>query len=174
MKPPPDTAHSGAGIHQPMTHDEAVIWAEGMVPALVSRASEAEQLRELPQATIDDVTASGAFRLLVPSDLGGWGLGLRSITEMTRAMAHGCMSSAWTISFLMLHNWFVARGPKVLQDDLWAERPYVVMPCPLAPTGTATPVSGGYNMTGRWQWATGVQHADWVMVNTLVIRDGDP
>lgn len=174
MKPPPDTAHSGAGIHQPMTHDEAVIWAEGMVPALVSRASEAEQLRELPQATIDEVTASGAFRLLVPSDLGGWGLGLRSITEMTRAMAHGCMSSAWTISFLMLHNWFVARGPKVLQDDLWAERPYVVMPCPLAPTGTATPVSGGYNMTGRWQWATGVQHADWVMVNTLVVRDGDP
>ena len=174
MKSPEDRADLGAADHQKMAHDEAVAWAKGMIPALAGRATEAEHLRELPQATIDEVAASGAFRLLVPSDLGGWGLGLRSITEVARVMAHGCVSSAWTISFLMLHNWFVARGPKALQDDLFATRPYVMMPCPLAPTGTAVPVPGGYKMTGRWQWATGVQHADWVMVNTLVDRDGDP
>ena len=87
MNSPEDRADLGAAGHQKMAHDEAVAWAKGMIPALAGRATEAEHLRELPQATIDEVAASGAFRLLVPSDLGGWGLGLRSITEVARVMA---------------------------------------------------------------------------------------
>jgi alkylation response protein AidB-like acyl-CoA dehydrogenase len=84
------------------------------------------------------------------------------------------VSSAWTLSFLTLHNWFVARGTKALQDDVFAQRPYALIPCPLAPTGTGVRVDGGYEVTGRWQWATGVQHGDWVMVNAMVESDDGP
>ncbi len=155
------------------THDDAVRWAEAMVPALAARAQEAEERREMPPATIEDCDAVDAFALLSPTRIGGHGLGFRTITEVTRVLAHGCVSSAWTISFLMLHNWFVARSPAPLQDRVWEDRTHANIPCPLAPTGTAVPVDGGYRVTGRWQWATGVQHGDWVMVNTMVQRDGD-
>ncbi|MCP4225415.1 MAG: acyl-CoA dehydrogenase, partial [Actinomycetia bacterium] len=128
----------------------------------------------LPPATIDDAVEAGILRLLVPTSVGGSGLGLRTLTEVTRIMAGGCMSSAWTVSFLILHNWFVARGSQELQDDVFNDRPYVLLPCALAPTGIAVPVDGGYRMTGRWSWATGVQHGDWVMVNSMVDRDGTP
>lgn len=156
------------------TDQDAAAWAESIVPVLAARAAETEQLRELPQATIDDVEAAGAFGLVMPAETDGWGLGLRALTDVTRIMAHGCVSSSWTISFLMLHNWFLLRSPQALQDAVLTQRDFALIPCPLAPTGTAVPVEGGYRITGRWQWATGVQHADWVMVNTLVDRDGTP
>jgi alkylation response protein AidB-like acyl-CoA dehydrogenase len=28
-------------------------------------------------------------------------------------------------------------------------------------------VEGGFRLTGRWEWATGVMHSDWVMVNAI-------
>jgi len=145
-----------------------------MVSTLRARAAEAETLRQLPQATIDEVAAAGAFGLVMPTEVGGWNLGLRSLTNVTRILAQGCVSSGWTLSFFMLHNWFVVRSSAELQADVFADRPYAMLPCPLAPTGKAVPVEGGYRMTGRWGWATGVQHGDWVMVNTLIDRDGVP
>lgn len=157
-----------------MNHDELMAWAETMVDPLRDRAAQAERLRQLPQSTIDDATDAGLFTMVVPSELGGSGLGLRSLTDSTRVLAHGCMSSAWTLSFLVLHNWFIARGSRQLQAEVFAERPFALIPCPLAPTGTGVPVEGGYEISGRWQWATGVQHGDWVMVNAMIEGEAGP
>lgn len=153
---------------EPWTHEDAVAWAASMVAPLGERAREAEELRQLPQATLDDCNAVDAFALVVPERLGGHGLGLRTLTEVTRILAQGCVSTAWTVSFLMLHNWFLVRGREELQRDLLAGATHALVPCPLAPTGRATTVEGGYRVSGRWQWATGVMHGNWVMVNALV------
>ena len=150
------------------THDGVVEFAESLVPRLRERAREGEELRRLPEATVADCVDADLFSLVVPPSLGGHGLGLRTLCEVTRVLGHGCTSSAWTLSFLVLHNWFVVRSGAALEAELLAERPYVLMPCPLAPTGRARPTEGGYRVTGRWQWATGVMHGDWVMVNALV------
>lgn len=166
---PSDTEVDPSGT---MTHDEVVAWAESMVAPLAERAAEAEKRRELPAATIEDAKAAGVFKMVVPTELGGWGLGLRSLTQSSRILAHGCMSSGWTLSFLVLHNWFIARGSRELQNEVFADRSYAMIPCPLAPTGTATAVDGGYELDGRWQWATGVQHGNWAMVSAMTERDG--
>ncbi len=157
-----------------MNHDDALTWAQGMVETLAARAAETEQLRQLPDATIADAVDADMMPMLVPESLGGHGLDLSTLAQTTRRLAHGCVSSAWTLSFLILHNWFVARGPKAVQDTVFAERPWAMIPCPLAPTGVAEPAKGGFVLTGRWQWATGVQHGDWVMVNSLIECDGEP
>ncbi len=155
-----------------MNHGAAIEWAERMVESLRGRAVETETLRQLPDTTITEALEADVFKMLVPQSLGGHGLDLRTVAQVTRILAHGCMSSAWTISFLTLHNWFIARGPRGLQEAVFAERPFALIPCPLAPTGHADPIEGGYVLNGRWQWATGVQHGDWVMVNSLIEREG--
>ena len=81
-------------------------------------------------------------------------------------MAHGCASSAWTIGFYTLHNWMLALFGEQAQEEAFATRPFLA-PAPLAPTGRGVPVDGGIRLTGRWSWATGVMHGNWIIVGAL-------
>jgi alkylation response protein AidB-like acyl-CoA dehydrogenase len=40
------------------------------------------------------------------------------------------------------------------------------------PTGTAVVTRGGYRVSGRWAFASGIRHADWVSGTARVLRDG--
>ncbi len=157
---------------RPGIDEEGILdWARSRVEPLRQRAAEAERLRELPPATLDEAQQRGFFRRLMPVELGGGADDLATVAEATRTLATGCVSSAWTLSFLTLHNWFIARGSAELQAAVFGDRGEARIPCPLAPTGTARPVDDGFVVNGRWEWATGVQHADWVMVHAVVELD---
>ena len=89
-----------------------------------------------------------------------------------RELAHGCTSTAWVGGFFMVHNWisslFAADGRK----ELFADGPMVLAPAPLAPVGVTTKVPGGYRLSGRWSWASGVMHGSWAFVGGVL--DGHP
>ena len=108
------------------------------VARLADRAGEAEKLRRLPQATVDDYRDSGLARLLLPKRYGGSQAEFPEILEVVRLMAHGCTSSAWTLGFYTLHNWMLALFGERAQDEVFADGP-VLCPAPLAPTGRAVP-----------------------------------
>lgn len=150
-----------------LTADEFVARCAALAPSLTERSDEAEQLRRVPDATIAAVAADDLFRVVVPTSLGGHGLGLAALAHGTRELAHGDPASAWTLSFLMLHGWLLAKFPEAGRAELFADGPAPMAPAPLAPTGSAAPADGGLVISGRWEWATGIGHADWVMVHAV-------
>lgn len=111
------------------------------VNRLAERAHEAEQLRRLPQATVDDLIASKMTDLLVPARFGGRQAPYPEVLAPVREMAHGCASSAWTIGFYMLHNWMLALFNEQAQAEAFADRPFLAPPRwhpPAAAARTAT------------------------------------
>ncbi|MCV7065349.1 acyl-CoA dehydrogenase [Mycolicibacterium farcinogenes] len=136
------------------------------VAGLADRAAEAEELRRLPDATVTGLVDSGFTELLVPARYGGRQAPFPAILDPVRRMAHGCTSSAWTIGFLTLHNWMLALFGEQAQDEAFASRPFLA-PAPLAPTGRGVPADGGIRLTGRWSWATGIMHGNWIIVAAL-------
>ncbi|MEE6165825.1 MULTISPECIES: acyl-CoA dehydrogenase family protein [unclassified Mycolicibacterium] len=144
---------------------ESVITDE-FVARLGERAAEAEGLRRLPDATVADLTATGFTELLVPTRYAGHEADFAAILDPVRRMAHGCTSSAWTIGFYTLHNWMLALFGEQAQDEAYATRPFLA-PAPLAPTGRGLPAPGGVRLSGRWSWATGVMHGNWIIVAAL-------
>jgi 3-hydroxy-9,10-secoandrosta-1,3,5(10)-triene-9,17-dione monooxygenase len=140
--------------------------SQEFVAHLGHRAREAEQLRRLPNATVDDFVASGLADLLVPARYGGIQAPWPAILDPVRRMAHGCASSAWTLGFFTLHNWMMALFGEEAQDEAFASRPFLA-PASLAPTGRGVAVDGGIRLTGRWSWATGVLHGNWIIVGAL-------
>ncbi|BCI80716.1 acyl-CoA dehydrogenase family protein [Mycobacterium sp. SMC-18] len=139
---------------------------DGFVTALGERAAEAEKLRRLPDDTVRDLIASGFTELLVPARFGGQQAPFPDILDPVRRLAHGCTSSAWTIGFLTLHNWMLALFGEQAQQEAFESRPFLA-PAPLAPTGRGLPVDGGIRLSGRWSWATGVMHGNWIIVAAL-------
>lgn len=142
-------------------------WGDAFALRLAERAQDAETARRLPPATVSEAAGAGFFALLTPPALGGQGASFDLFLDVSRRLAQGCASSAWTLSFLALHGWLLAKFDKPLQDVVFAGGATPLAPAPLAPTGTADKVEGGYRVSGRWEWATGVHHADWVMINCI-------
>ncbi|MEZ0053204.1 3-hydroxy-9,10-secoandrosta-1,3,5(10)-triene-9,17-dione monooxygenase [Mycobacterium sp. MAA66] len=144
--------------------DPSSLITDEFVTRLTARASEAEQIRRLPAATVAEL--SGFTELLVPARYGGMQARFPEILDPVRRMAHGCVSSAWTIGFYALHNWMLALFGEQAQQEAFANRPFLA-PAPLAPTGRGLPTDGGIRLSGRWSWATGVMDGNWIIVGAL-------
>ncbi|WP_328392093.1 acyl-CoA dehydrogenase family protein [Nocardia sp. NBC_00416] len=139
---------------------------QSFIDELAARAQAAEDARRLPEQTIADAVASGFLGALVPKRFGGPQERFPAVLDPIRRMAHGCVSSAWTLGFYALHNWLLALFPEQAQTEAYGSGPFLC-PAPLAPTGRGIPAEGGILLSGRWSWATGVMSGNWIMVGAL-------
>ena len=151
-------------------HADTSAITDDFVSRLADRAHDAERLRRLPAETVAEATAAGFFDLLVPARYGGREAPFPALLDPVRRMAHGCASSAWTLGFFALHNWMLALFGENAQSEAFAARPFLA-PAPLAPTGRGVVCDGGIRLTGRWSWATGVMHGNWILVGALCERE---
>lgn len=138
-----------------------------MTPLLAEHAPAGEDLRRVPDEVVVATEEADLLRVIVPASLGGHGLGLVSLCEGTRELARGCPASAWTLSFLALHAWMLARFPGEARAELFDTGGVPTAAAPLAPTGTMAAAPGGYRVSGRWEWATAIAHSDWCMVHAF-------
>jgi 3-hydroxy-9,10-secoandrosta-1,3,5(10)-triene-9,17-dione monooxygenase len=74
---------------------------------------------------------------------------------------------AWVANFYIEHNWIFCQFPAPFQQELFAGRSYVLAPGMIAPSGVAFREGEGYRLRGRWQWASGIMHGDWVIPGAL-------
>jgi 3-hydroxy-9,10-secoandrosta-1,3,5(10)-triene-9,17-dione monooxygenase len=154
----------------PLTDDaiQLVARARELAPLLAEDAAEAERLRRPTDRVIDALREAGVFRLMVPRCHGGLELDLDAFLEVGLALGEGDASMAWVTTFYIEHNWMLCQFPEAFQRELYANRSYILAPASLAPGGVAEPADGGFLLVGRWQWGTGVMHADWVIASGRV------
>jgi alkylation response protein AidB-like acyl-CoA dehydrogenase len=155
--------------------DELLEKVRGCVPLLAAEAAEAERLRRPTDAQIRALEDTGVFRMLVPRCHGGLELDLDAFVEVGFALAEADVSIAWVATFCIEHNWMLCQFPESFQKPLYAGgRGFVLAPGVIAPTGRAEPVDGGYRLSGRWRWGTGVMHATWAIVGAVTDADAGP
>lgn len=146
------------------SHDEMIARAQGLVAGLRERAEETERLRRIPDATVVELHAAEMFHTLSPKAVGGFGMGLETYVEVVRRLARGCASTAWSVGHLIEHVWMLARWPREAQDEVFANGPAPLAAATGAPAGVAKKVPGGFAITGRWTFASGVMHSQWALL----------
>ncbi len=146
------------------SHDEILARVEALVPRLRERAGETEELRRIPDATMAELKAAGVFQMLAPKAVGGFGMGLETYVQVVRTLAQGCVSTAWSVGHLVEHVWMLARWPQQAQDEVFADGPAPLAAATGAPPGAAEQVPGGFAISGRWSFASGVMHSDWALL----------
>jgi alkylation response protein AidB-like acyl-CoA dehydrogenase len=73
----------------------------------------------------------------------------------------------------MEHNLILSLFPEQAQDEIFGAQPYMIAPGAAFPPGRAVPVPGGFRVSGRWTYASGVMHADHAMAMAMVQRPDD-
>ncbi|MFJ4650737.1 3-hydroxy-9,10-secoandrosta-1,3,5(10)-triene-9,17-dione monooxygenase oxygenase subunit [Nocardia sp. NPDC088792] len=139
-----------------------------LLPAIRERAVQAEEQRRVPDAGIAELTEAGVFRMLQPARFGGLEESPVAFYEVIRTIATACPSTAWVSSVLGAHPWQLALFEDRAQQDVWSANPDTLVSSSYAPTGKLTPVEGGYEMSGRWAFSSGCDHAQWVFLGALV------
>ena len=135
--------------------------ARQLGPLLQRNATETDALRRLPDEVVAAVKEAGLCRLMVPRRFGGYETSVRAYMEIIAELGRGCGSTAWVASLLNVCAWLAALFPERAQRDIWGADNDAWIAGSLAPLGEATPVDGGWRVSGRWPWASGCLHAQW-------------
>jgi 3-hydroxy-9,10-secoandrosta-1,3,5(10)-triene-9,17-dione monooxygenase len=133
------------------------------LPRLRDRAEKAEELRRVPDDTIDDFREAGLFRVFQPARYGGYELDYGA-TQLALAgvLGRGCGSSAWMQSVVACHAWIVGMYPEAVQDAVWGSNPEALIASSFATstgkgarsrTATSSPASG--SSPAAWMRVTG-------------------
>jgi alkylation response protein AidB-like acyl-CoA dehydrogenase len=147
---------------------------EALLPVISDRAGEIEQERRVPPDLVEELAESGSFRMSVPHRYGGAELDLMAQMRVLERLGTADGSTGWTVMVGGLAPLLAIKLAQPVFEDLYAGGPDVVMACVFNPTGVATPVDGGFRVSGRWSFASGCEHARW-FVGHCVVDDGrDP
>jgi alkylation response protein AidB-like acyl-CoA dehydrogenase len=151
------------------TYDELIARAEALIPVLRERADETDELRQLPLATKRDLETTGVARILQPSRYGGCEGHFFGLVEILTRVGRGCGSTAWCLAQYIGHNYMVSQWPVDAQDAIWGVKPESLISGILIPlNGKARRVDGGYRLTGRWPFVSGVNACDWCILSAMV------
>jgi 3-hydroxy-9,10-secoandrosta-1,3,5(10)-triene-9,17-dione monooxygenase len=148
--------------------------ATALQPRLRARAEATEAARTLLPETMQDFAQAGCHRVLQPARFGGAEAHLRGIVEIQSTIAAACGSSGWVHGQNVIHNFMLAAWPKEGQDEVWGPKPDAFLSGILiAGLGRARRVEGGWRLSGRWPFVSGVSVCDWCLFSALADKD-DP
>lgn len=143
-------------------------------PMLKEAAPESEKQRKVSSKVVAELARCGAFRMLVPQELGGGEVTPWVFLQALEELAKGDAAAAWCVMTGATTGVLSAYMDEPGAQELWGEQPDVVMAGIFAPMGKATAVDGGYRLTGRWPFASGCENATWRMGGALVLEDSKP
>ena len=114
---------------------------------------------------------SGGMRLLQAVSHEGFEAHPHDFLAWVRAAAHYNPSAGWIGGVVGIHPWEVALVDPKLQDEIYADNPDTWVASPYAPQGRATREGDGFRFSGQWQYSTGTDYCDWVVLGGIVVEE---
>lgn len=154
-------------------HDGVLARVRTHLPEIAARSAEAEEARAVPAEIITALREAGVFRMSLPRAWGGEQLDLVQSARVVREISRADGSTGWTVQAASMAWFFVRSLPReTLEREVFGDGADLMLRGAIAPKGRATPVAGGYRLSGRWPLASGSFTPDWLLAGFVV--DGAP
>jgi indole-3-acetate monooxygenase len=148
----------------PFTGEQFLLAARDLTPMIVDVRNEVERTRRLPPALISAIESAGFFRMWLPGALGGPELSIAEFVRVVEALAYADGSIGWCAGLGAAYSRFAAYFPAAIATRIFDGN---ILAGSLAPTGRGIKVPGGYRVSGRWAWGSGIMHSNWIIVAFL-------
>jgi alkylation response protein AidB-like acyl-CoA dehydrogenase len=123
--------------------------------------------RRLPEELVSQLGDSGLLRAGAPVEVQGLELPPGVALRCAEAVARGNASAGWCVSIAITSSLLVAYLPASSRYALFGKGRGVAAGV-WAPRGTGRSVDGGVVVSGRWQFCSGITHADVMFAGCLV------
>jgi alkylation response protein AidB-like acyl-CoA dehydrogenase len=148
--------------------------ARRIAPEVLAVRDEAEQARRVPQPLSEIISSAGLYQMFLPASVGGAEapplVALQAIEELSKAdgSVGWCAMIATDIS--LFTGWL---DPKVVRE-MCGQPPCLRAAGSLRPMGRAYRVNGGYRVKGQWNFASGIDNANWLYCPCVVMVGEKP
>ncbi|MFC4562770.1 acyl-CoA dehydrogenase family protein [Nocardiopsis mangrovi] len=140
--------------------------AEAARAAAAAHAASADRDRRLAGDVVSAITEAGFARHFTPREFGGAEGTFAAYLRGTSVLAQGCASAAWCASVIASQSRAAAYLPAEGRHEIWAGGPDTVICVGVVPSSTAEVRrrDGGWSLSGAWQFVSGVDFADWLLL----------
>jgi alkylation response protein AidB-like acyl-CoA dehydrogenase len=144
-----------------------------LLPRIKARREEIEEARRLPKDLVADLAGTGIFRLGVPAALGGDEATATDLMRAFETVAAADGSVGWCAMIGSGHAFSSGMLPEAGAKEVLAD-PSQPTAGTVPPQGAAVRVDGGFTVNGKWRFASGITHVDWVMAGCVILYEGQP
>jgi alkylation response protein AidB-like acyl-CoA dehydrogenase len=145
-----------------------------LAPTISARSAETEAARRLPADLLEQLKAAGCFRMFVPRSHGGYEVEPHLGMDILETLARADGATGWTAMIGSESPHLFALLTRERFDAIYSSSPDVIVAGGFKAQGQAHVEPGGYRVTGRWAFASGCQHADWLFGNCVLLQEGRP
>lgn len=166
-RPTPEPPHPG--------HDsaaDAIAAAKALVPQILASREECERLRHVPPAMAKALGRAGLLRMYVPRALGGPELPPLAVYEIVETISRADGSIGWCAMIAAAQSAYTGWLATDVGRQMVGAPANISLAGSIRPLGKAVVVSGGYRVSGQWDFASGIHHATWLLCTSVVV-DGD-
>lgn len=160
-------------MNQPQS-EELIASAVEFGPIIRNMREELDATHHLPATLAQKMTAAGFFQLHVPRELGGLECSPLTSFRVIEELAKVDGAVGWCAMIASAISISTAWLKPDVARKLFGSPADVRMAGSARPEGQALVVEGGYRVSGQWDFASGVHHANWLMCTCRVIDGEQP
>ncbi len=146
--------------------------AIALAPKIIALRQEGERERRTPPVLADALCEAGLYHLFLPRSVGGEEVPPLVAFEAIEALSRADGSVGWCAMLAsdvaMITGWLETRT----LADMVGTPPSFRAAGSLRAQGRAQAAAGGYKVSGRWNFASGIAHSNWLYC-PCVLMDGD-
>ncbi len=146
--------------------------AERLAPAVRAARDEAERMRRTPPALAAALTGAGIYQMYLPRSMGGPETPPLTAFRVVELLSQADGSVGWCAMIATALSLNAGRLPAAVGRELAGSPADYRCAGSARVGGGAWEVDGGYRVKGRWNFASGIDNANWLYC-TCTMMDGD-
>jgi alkylation response protein AidB-like acyl-CoA dehydrogenase len=151
---------------------DPVAAATALAPLIAGAREEVERDGRLPRRLVDALCEAGIFRLWLPRVLGGIEADPETFLAVIEEIARVDGATGWCATVGAVYSMFGAFLAEAPAREVFCSRSDAIVAGTVNPSGRAVAVQGGYRVSGRWSFGSGILHSTTVLGNCIV-HDGE-
>lgn len=148
--------------------------AYAMAPTIAACSAEIEHLRRLPDDLVMDMRRAGFFRMGRAHSKGGPQMTLPEHLQVIEVLARADASVGWCVKIGTDSGLLAELLPPQASERLLPLADMITAGQFTSGRGVLEMVPGGYELSGRFPFGSGITHADVVMTGGIIHKNGEP
>lgn len=141
---------------------------QSILPIIKQGAETSEQLGRIQEDVLEDLFEHRVFRLFIPEKFDGEATDLTTALKVFECVASADGATGWLVMIGAGGGLFSGFLEEQAAHEIFSPERAVIAGSGM-PSGEAIPIKNGFEVSGRWAYASGSDYASWFTANCKVV-----